>query len=492
MLRRRNLLVSCRQGDFEFLKLYVQHNTRRDAYEVYDNHHYGPLHHAVTSQSLPCVELLLSSRYANKRACTFEGYSCLFVAIISGASNEMLQLLLHYDPGLFNIPNNEEVYPIHKAILLGSCRMVEAMVSKLQAMDIPIPEQVDLDDENALFLTVRTRQMDILLYLLEHLQFDYQKTNALMFNALKTTLIPVDRGDQLPNVDNSDHTALQMIKVLFPLTYDRNAYDLIKDEVVGILATCCLFKNELVYNWLIEEFYLVNSNEHSALVARLLEAVARISTHSELKCGIRMIVAGLHSKMPKYVPTVYDHSEELYKNIIPSFQILFDLDENLFLDMFHAIRENTGSIHWGCLSIPEDVFISPDLAEKTIHILKIIDIGSLCDVEGIIRSGTTLTFVCNALLLLMPFSSVVSPYKILQCYRPPTTEEDVILSKYDLSFTFPQKICLMSMCRSVIRRCILEDINVSMADKIERFKSLRLPSATFNFLLYNYTGYNFE
>lgn len=493
--RRPSLLAICREGNYAQLKVFVRQNPRNNAYRVYDNHMHGPLHHAVASQSYPCLALLLSSRHVDIRVCTYEGYSCLFLAIIYNSTTEIIELLLDYDPELFQIPNNEQVWPMHKAILMGSFRMVQAMVTKLQAMRIIVPAQFDLEGEDALFLTARTRQVDVLLYLIEHLHLDYNKTNRFMYNALKATMIPVD--DPLLHVDSSDETSLQMIQILFPLTYDRNAENLIEMEVTALIAIACTFRNLVVYDWLIEEFYLVSSNEHRALIRRLLDALTHITTTLELQFAIRMIVIGLHTKVRQFRLMSHHSSRILYLKLIPAFQILYDHDQPLFYDMLNVIRgKMIRSLNLNELSIPDDAFIAPDLVESTVRMFNILEIGSLPYIDTFFSSASTAKFYCNALLLLMPFAPFALPptYALSENleYSEILPEEDAIMAKYDVSESFPSKICLKSMCRIVIRKRMLGGTVLRHAEKLSRFRSLHLPSSIFDFLLYNYTGYNFE
>lgn len=491
MSRRQGLLLACNVGNYEFLESFVLRNRQPSAYEVFDNHRYGPLHHAVISQSERCVELLLSSTFINRRLRTHEGHTCLFVAIISHSSDEIIQLLLQHDPELFNIPNNENVYPIHKAILMGSCRMVAAMITKLKAMRFQIEHHVDLENENELFLTARTRQVDILKFLTENLEFDYNQINDFRYNALKCAMIPVQ--EQLVNVDQSDEAALRVIQILLPLTYDQQATNFLETHVTALLAISCSFMNAAVYNWLIEEFYLIRSNHHRRLLRRMLRAFERMDVHLELIFSIRMLTIALHSKVQRYKLMSYHNSEILYQNLIPACRILFDYDEILFFDMFHIFRPKMVRLlfpHF--LSIPDVIYIAREALIPAMQIFDAIDLPSLTDID-LCFECTSPIFYCNALELLMPFSpSVTAPLfgrNPAMEYEEVMPEDDVIMARYDVSLTTPKQFSLKSLSRLAIRKHILGDNRLRHAEKMRIFRTLDLPKSLFDYVTYNYTKY---
>lgn len=483
--RKKNLLVACSRGEYAFLKEYIQKYNERNRYQIYDNHSWGPLHHAVVSNSLECVDLLLKCKLVDVRWKSYEGQTCLYVGVDRAVSCSIIKLLLETDPELFDIPDNENFYPIHKAISRNSLVIVQAMIETLNALDFEIKDQFDWEDENGLLLAARQKNLEMVNYIVKNIKCDVRHTNDNNLDAASIVLLS---GDSERNAD-----AFEIFTTLIPLCYQLNTIDSM-ERLMQPLVFASYFENHLPYNWMMENFYLVEWNEHHDLVRRAL------ITFKGVSFNYRLIVIGLHSLISQYIVRQDDQlkNEILYQNIIIHLRDIFKHDKSLFTDIAKVLQSK---LHLESLKYSIMKFIpSSDLhgTEESIdfmHIFSILHIGDMIDIGQLLFFTPSITFLNNIFLLFMPFSNAITADQYLKLCtkdRPAllaSIEKDLELSKFCMTGNFRKENTLKSMCRQVIRRSISESKKNRLFDSLI---TLSLPNKLVNYLLFNYTGYEFN
>lgn len=492
MTQKMSLLVACARGEYTFLKKYVEKNRERIKYQIYDNHSWGPLHHAVVSNSVDCIQLLLTSNLVDIRWRSYEGQTCLYVAVDRAVSCSIIRLLLETDPELYNIPDNENYYPIHKAISRNSLEIVQTMIETLKGINgFVIKDQFDWEDENSLILAARQKNFEMVKYILENVKCDVQHTNDNNLDAASIALLP---GDQ-----QHENVSFEIFKILIPLTYNLNLENSIQ-KLVQPLVFASFFNNRQPYLWLMELFYVVNSNEHHHLVQRALDSFRNADF------DYRLILIGIHSKVSQYLVRQDDQlkNEILYRNIIFDLKNIFKHNRTLFEDIFHVLKPklHLESLKYSIMKfIPSTNLDETDTVTDLVHMFDIMCIGDLIDINQLLFFTPSTSFLNNVFLLFMPFSIVdTADVYIQQCTkeRPPTLlacfEEDLGLARFCVGGNFRIKNSLKSLCRQVIRSKILENYTNGIHPKSVyiAIKSLALPNPIMNYLLFNYTDYKIE
>lgn len=491
IVSQRNLLVACARGEYDFLEKYVQKYPQKRKYEVFDNHKWGPLHHAVASNSYDCVQVLLSSGLVETRWKSFEGQTCLFIAVIRGASQAIIKLLLKSDAELFNEPNNENVYPIHRAVIQNSLETVRTMIETLNELRIAIPDQFDWDFENSLFLAARAKNFEMVDYLLTHIKYNFQHENDSGLNAVTVAMLPCE-----DTVDNEAINRLEIVKKLIPSTYDTSANDCMQKMMLPI-SFACLFKHQGVFQWFMEQFYLTNFNEHHNLVRRALESLEFVDF------DYQMILIALHSQITQFKHEEQMKNNTMYDNMIANLHRVFKHDRNLFIEMMPILRPKLDLYslqHIVLKFMPNESIDRTHMLNDFVEMFDIMQISDLLDISSLFFFTPSASFMNNVLLMFMPFSTEPTADAYLDgCRRYETIdinspEENEVMTRFCIGGEFKMKCDLKSLCRAVIRSNILGKSfeGKSNYQRLNRIRSMLLPIPIKNFLLFNYSNYNFR
>lgn len=485
-VQQRNLLVACARGEYDFLERYIRKNPQKRKYEVFDNHRWGPLHHAVASNSYDCVQLLLSSGLVDTRWKSYEGHTCLFVAVDRVASPAIIKALLKADASLFNLPNNESVYPMHKAVLRNSVETVQTMVETLNEMRIPFTDQFDWDYENCLFLAARAKNLQITEYLLTTDKHDPQHLNDAGLNAVTVSLLPCDE-----NTENEAFNRFEIFKRLIPLTYDLSADDCMQRMMLPI-SFACLFKHREIFQWIVEHFYLSAINEHRNLVQKVLNTLQFVDFDYQI------VLIALHSKLQRFLVTDTDQlkNDILYSNIFNDLRNVFNYDRELFVEIMAVMRPklDAESLNYVMLKfIPNEPIDQTQMLDDFIQIFDIMQIGDLLNIRKLLLFTPSPTYLNNLLLLLMPFTAEPTADVFIEERLKGTIpyEEDNGLARFCINGMFRNKCDLKCLCRAIIRSNILQS-NGTNHERLNQIRSMEIPIPIKNFLLFNYTRYDFK
>lgn len=493
-VQQRNLLVACARGEYDFLEKYIRKNPQKRKYEVFDNHKWGPLHHAVASNSYDCVQLLLSSGLVDTRWKSYEGQTCLFVAVDRQASQAIIKALLKADIELFNLPNNESVYPMHKAVLKNSLETVQTMVETLAEMKVTFPDQFDWDTENCLFLAARAKNFQMTEYLLATDRHDPQHLNDAGLNAVTVSLLPCEN-----QVENEALNRFEIFKRLIPLSYDISADNFMQRMMLPI-SFACLFKHREIFQWIIEHFYLSGMNEHRDLVQKMLNTLQLVDF------DYQVILVAVHSKIARFLVNDTDQlkNDILYANIFNDLRNIFTYNRELFIEIMAVIRAKLDpeSLNYVMLKfIPNESIDRTQMLDDFIEMFDIMQIGDLLNIRKLLLFTPSPMYLNNLLLLLMPFSTestadIFIEERLKDKLFTDTTpyENDNGLVRFCINGNFRNKCDLKCLCRAIIRSKILRSNGNEMTnhEQLTQIRSMQIPIPIKNFLLFNYTRYDFK
>lgn len=235
MCSSKNLLEACQSGNEIEVKQILSDKTRlKSQLNSKDNHNWSPLHHAVNSDNLQCVKLLLNEQDLDTKAESFEGWTALFIACSKpSASLEIVQALLQTDPELIFYVNNERETVLQKAVEVKNLALVKLLLDA----GFPI-DWTDLDNETALHIAVRCESKEIIELLL-YSNCDPTITNFYDLNALEL------------------HIALYRTKRFKILDL---LLDFIPVDLTDLMVRCIAHLNYRNFIHLIKKFYLVPTN----------------------------------------------------------------------------------------------------------------------------------------------------------------------------------------------------------------------------------------
>lgn len=490
-VQTRNLLVACARGEYDFLERYIRKNPQKRKYEVFDNHKWGPLHHAVASNSYDCVQLLLSSGFIDTRWRSFEGQTCLFVAVDRNASQAIIKALLRTDVELFNIPNNESVYPMHKAVLKNAFETVQTMVETLTELKVTFADQFDWDSENCLFLAARSKNLEMVEYLLSTERHDVKHLNDNGLNAATVALLPCEEY-----LANEAYNRLEIFKKLIPLTYDSTADDCMQRMMLPI-SFVCLFKHREIFQWIIEQCYLNDANGHRDLVQKTLDTLQLVDF------DYQMIVIALHSKLERFIVSPNDQLKNnvLYSNIFTDLHNIFKYDRDLFTQIAAVMRPklDADSLNYVMLRLlPDESIDGTQMLDDYVQMFDVMRIGDLVNIPNMLLFTPSTTYFNNLLLLMMPFSPAPTAdvyleeclhCRILTSLDP--YDRDDGLARFCVNGNFRPKCDLKRLCRATIRSSIFGNQRTNH-EGLQQIRSMEIPISIKNFLLFNYTRYDFK
>lgn len=522
---KKSLLFACSKGDHPYVEQYVQSHPSFQQYEIFDNHKWGPLHHAVASNSLECVRALLSVHKINLRSRSFEGITPFLLAIRKSPSIEIVKMLIDADPELINIPNNENEYPMHYAARAGYYDAIVVMVESLRRKNLPIKDHIDRDMETSLMLAARRRDFRIISYLLENTECDCKRLSDKNVNAFTITAMY-----KIP--DNMKEETMQILEKLLPLSYDLGPNPHWPEFCPKLLLPIMLswsFKNYVVVDWFVKKFYLLETNRERPLVQRLLNQFK----HSPTDYSFYNILFAFHSNVTNVVLNVKSCIQklqwaEIYIHFFEMFLSNYDLYREIssaFLPKFKEIPpdiviEMVSNFLYGCVKIYPDgdaVYKIRGVTNyqydraRCLEFLDQFQLHTKVDVEKIILSHCIREFYCklpetakpiylNELFaLLMPYN-VYSTYdrlmerfiNSLDIRLDRTTSK--IKENLALKNTTPRT--LFDLCRHRVRIILFEGdgtlslaIRPSCEQQLRNLMSLEIPMKMRNLLRYNESNY---
>lgn len=522
---KKNLLTACSEGDYEYLADFVSKNPLKGKYDVFDNHHWGPLHHAVVSNSLDCVRALLSVKGFHSGTITFEGCSALFLGIKRKVSAEVIQLLVDKCPKLINLPNNEDVYPIHVAVEHDQLDAVKVLIETLKRKNMPIIDHMDLDRETSLMLAARNKNLEVITYLLQNTDFDCKCVSAHNLNAFTITAMYKDP------MGNEDDT-VAILELLLPLTYDYDAsLQIMPPEMLFPVSFSWCFQNYEIVDWFVEKFYLCDGNLERPLVQRLLDEFK----NDPMDYGFYNILFALNSNISNAIldvpvddavkillwSKVYSHFYEIFIGN----RHLFEAIIPVFLPKFQkvqpkVVRATFFTFFVGFVKFFDDN-VTPvrkvpdyDYNQSTcLEFLHRFPIHTNIDIKTILKSDSMMTYfttlpeeVKNKFLnelfaLLLPFSTdlyeddvvaevldTIPEYVVNRHGRPRVLGDTmrVTIANFLRNRRKPNK--LFDLCRATVRQCVFNQ-GGSSQEKLNRLMLLDVPPKIKNLLRFNETSF---
>lgn len=239
MSPNKNLLEACQSGNANGVRKILSDKYRlKNELNLRDNHNWTPLHHAVNSDNLQCVQLLLNQQNIDVRAESFEGWTALFLACqkpLMANSVEIAKELLQKDPELVFYVNNEMESVLQAAVENFNFEMVKLLVET----GFPI-NWTDLDDETALHIAVRVNSEEIIEYLL------YSNCDPTIKNVF--VLNPLELHIALGNDFNRE--ILDLFLDFYPV-----------DDFITLIIQCLAHQNYETFSYLSEKFYNKNNSK---------------------------------------------------------------------------------------------------------------------------------------------------------------------------------------------------------------------------------------
>lgn len=521
----RNLLKACSLGDDGSVQQLVNRNPPKSYYEIYDNHHWGPLHHAVVSNKIECVRILLSVKSFNIRACTFEGCTALLLAVERNVSIDIIRLLIEADIHLIDIPNNEEVYPIHAAVKKDAIDIVKLFVQTMKRKKVLIQDHVDLDEETSLMLAARNKSFEMIDYLLENTPCDCRRVSCHNINAFTMTAM-------YNSPPGKEEETIKILERLLPLTFDYDPEtNSMPPELLYSNSLCWSFDNYEIIDWFVHKFYLADSNKEKSLVERLLHEFKKHSADY----GFYNILFGLHSNVHDvmlYQPMEHFIRLMRWRNIYIHFYEMFLQSHDLYDSISTAFLPKFRNVHPKIVSKAFFIFFTnvtrfadclpqakaqnslSQQYDRTVclQFLSKFDILTNCGVELIFQSKSITIYFRNLeplaqriflhelLILLMPFSVHDSADDLISSLiddmKPINEDNDLILEQILEDFCVIRRDHspnLANLCRKTIRHHTFESNNYATnKEKLSKLLSLDCPIKIKNYLLFNYTNYQIQ
>lgn len=527
----KGLLFACSSGDYAYLEQYIKRHQSKEKYEIYDNHRFGPLHHAVVSNSIECVRALLTIKSLNTRNQSYEGNTALLLAIEKPVSIEIVRLLIDNDPELINIPNNEEEYPMHIAVRLSKIDVVKTMVESLKEKHLKIQDHVDLDMETSLMLASRNKDLNMISYLLNNTECDCKRLSDNNVNAFTITAMY-----RIP--DGMKEQTIAILEKLLPLTYDLDPNNIqMCEELLLPISLSWSFQNFDIVDWFVDKFYLCNENGERTIVQRLLHEFKENAEDYNfynilfaLHSNIKNVILGEPVELCIQTLLWADVYQHFFKMFLPN-RNLFVAISNAFLPKFTEVPSKVvissfSNFFVGYVKIFQDNFMTNPIRGITdykydrsvcLEFLNNFQVHTDIGIESIILSAYVLTFYVNLpenakqnyltelFALLLPFYVGNSREhlwneffdEVPQYFQGPEPERMImddttrqIMSDFNAKEKMPKT--LFDLCRTEIRQSVFNKNNriiINPDEKLNSLMSLHIPLKVKNLLRYNDTNY---
>lgn len=500
---KKSLLSACSDGDHPYLRDFVARNRSQKHYDIYDNHRWGVLHHAVFSNNIDCVRTLLSTGKMKLRHQTFEGCTALLLAIDKPVSIEIIKLLADADPDTIDIPNNEHVFPMHIAVRQDRFDIVVVLVEAHRQKNTRICDHVDWDNESSLMLAARFSNLKMINYLLDNIDCNCEQLSHGQLNAFG-----------LAAAFGRSHDTVQILDKLYPLTYGTNRSEMVLQPELLLPIFLChrLQTNTMVIKWFVDKFYLSENNRHLELVRRLIDDDPTDKTET---CG--SILLALHSDIVhmRYLDeflmatafesiyadfyNIFRRNIDLFKAIAPVFMPKIEcVQPPAIFQMFHH--------HFTTFDLAtcDDRVVERQLAfldQFQIHTNVGVDSILLSRklLEYLVAPNTSVSACTRMFTLLLPFytggssnqlkKKFISSISVIRQGSNIATQRTIISTLKEQS----QSITLFDLCRTRTRDLVFQhQPEASNRTKLQLLMTLDLPIRLKNFLRYNETGYTFQ
>lgn len=509
-----SFLAACGNGDLDYVNECIREMSTDDINNAFDNHKFGPLHHAVRAHSIECVRALLTVNSLNVREKTYEGSTPLVLAIESDCPIDIIQVLIEHDPGLIDIPNNEEVYPMHLAITnRRSLDIVKLMVETMKQNDRPLIDHVDLDGDSSILLAARVNHFEILDYLIDNTPYNVKHTNRTNgLNAFSAVFLMRNAIGLDPQREN----AFRVLQKVFPLIYGHADKPLLVNEILTPMTLSMIFDNYQYTEWLIQNFYLDSMNEHRELAQKTYDF---IRSHQMRRKAFSMVFP-LHSHLTREafvqgkLPLRKIVWQEIYRNAIEMFQVdreLFREVYAIFSDKFQCPSDSLFTVSFVDVIYPM-IYDESTLVEfllKTNTFESIDGHQSVAEIAKRIRvHGLQVKDILPSYLaILMPFTGLPFADSIIESshfedgvewMKTICDETRHRVVRFCSQSYHKDPMSLTMLCRIVIRKAVfpsnereaVDDSGKIDVEGCERLMSLSLPRTMKNFLRYNYTNYD--
>lgn len=513
-----SFLSACSNGDLDYVTECIREIPADDINKTFDNHKFGPLHHAVRGHSIECIRTLLTLRSLNVREKTYEGSTPLLLAIEDDCPVDIIQLLVQHDPGLIDIPNNEDVYPMHLAITnRRSLEIVKLLVDTLKRNGLPLIDHVDLDGDSSILLAARVNHFEILEYLIDNTPYDVKHTNRTNgLNAFSAVFLMRNAIGLDPQREN----AFRVLQKVFPLIYGHADKPLLVNEILTPMTLSMIFDNYQYTEWLIQNFYLDSMNDHRQIAQRTYDFIRS----NQMRRKAYSMVFPLHSHLTREafvqgrVPLRKIVWQEIYRNAIEVFQVDRDLFREIyaiFSDKFECPSHLLFTASFVDIIYPmiydESMLVEFLLKTNTFNSIdgnqSVAELAKRIRVHGLRAKD----IIPSYLAILMPFTGLPSADSILKSDHfqdgiewmevlSNETRENIIRFCGQAFHRDPMPLTML--CRVVIRKAVFPtnqpppageiDISAGQIDipGCERLVSLNLPKTLKNFIRYNYTNYD--
>lgn len=246
----KNLFEACQSGNSNDVKKFLSDKSRlKHQLNARDNHNWTPLHHAVNSDNLECVQLLLNEPGIDTKAESFEGWSALIIACSKPyyVKNYIAKELLQKDPDLINYVNNERETVVHLALQHRNYDLAELLIDSNFPVDF-----TDLDNETALHIAVRFNSKEMIEYLL-YANCDPDIRNLFGLTALELHII----------LTTCSIETLELFLKFAPI-------DLCGVTIKSIANR--MYENYKIFNYLIQTYYTQPTNSKSYFVKILMKS----------------------------------------------------------------------------------------------------------------------------------------------------------------------------------------------------------------------------
>lgn len=509
-----DFLIACEEDNLDYVRERIAEMFPKYINNVIDEHDFGPIHYAVKGNSIECVRLLLTVDSIDPQMKTDEGYTPLMLAVQNDCSIEIIRLLVEFDPLVIDMPTYEGVYPLHLAISqCHSLEMVKTMIEAMKRKGLMLTDHIDVNGDSCILLAARMRLFEILDYLLENTPFSVIRTNGTeRRGALLEMMLHWRRSRSSPRSE----IFYNCFGKLFLKTHG--------DIDNALLEMWILIDDGKFYemhDWLIQNTYLIESNEYREIVEKTYDFIIKNMTSKKRRHECILLLP-LHSHLK-----IENFSEErqisLWKDIQKYSIEVFQIDRPLF----HQ---------WSAIVNVKFPCPSSELLVQTFNELIYVYSGStlvefmeITNTFKSVRYNECMSGFCELvkksdltiektlprfLVVFMPLTSMAyadsliddwSDFKALvtgpENARPRRLTKNslrkLIVETENIRRFFSQRfhkdpMPLTMLCRIVIRKAVYEPVRYGKMDstKSKPLMSLPVPNTVKDFLRYNYTNCN--
>lgn len=501
MSNRNDLIVACRTNDVEVLEKFVAEHKESDDYIILDERGYSPLHNAISYNSYQIVEKLLKNELVDVLQKTRTGFDCLTIAMLStNATSDMVKLLVDNDEDFLLVDQCME-FVVVLAVKFDD--KLRTMVGALKTRNYTIPQHIE-SYRIAVAITINGDPEKFHYFLFENIKLvanDEKRVKKI----LRHTSIALYLCHLPGSSDAEQSKWIEVLNKVFTLFRDLYADDF-TNYLVSSLAEMLQENLTVMIDWCIKTWYLADSNQHCGLVEKLLKQPNGIQNSP--------IIIGLHSSITNLMGYFTDSSRHMYKQLVQTLlkeaahwriEDIIEvgcvlgpkLDDQLFSFAFYSyfnevVYENGDMKHENVSSIVKLVDIM-QINNKTQHtnVYHFLDMNTWVPFMAFSTDVTADIHVSNVQNLLESIAS----FEIEEDYNFSNEmwleiKASETLAQFCVQGDFRAKTSLKSLCRAKIRETLLKP-KLSHSQLVQYVKQLGLPKKIEQFVLFNYTGYDF-